>query len=199
MSIKCSHCHALHWKAESLSSSTLANIKFGMCCYQGKISLPALNPPPHDLHNYLTSQDPVAKEFCDCNRNYNYALGMTSVGRELNYTINQDGREPYTFVLEGQLNYLAGSLLPEKGTPSKYAQLYIHDSDVALQHRLQIRHNTYLDPFVLATLQHMLEDLHPGVQLYRQAYALTRNMPLEEQCRIALHFQENTDRWQAGC
>ena len=40
----------------------------------------------------------------------------------------------------------------------------------------------------------MLEDLHLGVQLYRQAYALTHNMPLEEQCRIALHFQENTDR-----
>ena len=51
-----------------------------------------------------------------------------------------------------------------------------------------------MDPFVLATLQHMLEDLHPGVRLYKQAYTLTRNMSPEDQCRIALRFQENTDR-----
>jgi hypothetical protein len=90
MSIECSHCHALHWKAESLSSSTLANIEFGMCCYQGKIALPPLDPPPHDLYQYLIGQDPVAKEFRDRIRTYNYALAMTSVGREVNYTINQD-------------------------------------------------------------------------------------------------------------
>jgi hypothetical protein len=40
----------------------------------------------------------------------------------------------------------------------------------------------------------MLEVLHPGVRLYKQAYTLTRNMPPEDQCRIALRFQENIDR-----
>ena len=70
-----------------------------MCCYQGKISLPPLNQPPYNLLKYLTGQDPVAKQFCDQIRTYNYALAMTSVDRELNYSINQDGRGPYTFVL----------------------------------------------------------------------------------------------------
>ena len=194
MNIECSHCHAFHWKAESLTSSTQANLKFGMCCYQGKISLPPLNQPPHDLLNYLTSQDPVAKTFHNSICNYNYVLAMTSVGRELDYSINQHGGGPYTFVLHGQLNHLAGSLLPAEGDPPRYAQLYIHDSDIALQHCLQNRHNTYLDPFVLATLQHMLEDVHPGVQLYKQAYVLTHNIPSEGQYRIALRYQENTDR-----
>jgi len=165
-----------------------------MCCYQGKISISPLNPPPQVLYQYLTSQDPVAREFRGRIRNYNYGLAMTSVGRELNYTINQDGRGPYTFILQGQLNHLAGSLLPTEGVPPKYAQLYIHDSEVALNHRLQNTNNTYLDSFVLRELQDMLEDLHPGVELYKQAHNLTRDMPPEQQCRIALRFQENTDR-----
>ena len=194
MSIECSHCHALHWKAESLTSSTLADIKFGMCCYQGKISLIPLDQPPHDLLKYLTGQDDVSKTFRDQIRTYNYALAMTSVGRNLNYSINQDGRGPYTFVLEGQLNHLAGSLLPAEGVAPVYAQLYIHDSDVALQHRMQNTHNRHLNPMVLSDLHNMLENQHPGVQLYKQAYTLTRDMPPEDQCRIALRFQENTDR-----
>ena len=185
MSIECSHCHALHWKAESLSSSTIADIKFGMCCYQGKISLPSLHPPPIELHNYLTGQDPVAKEFRNRIRNYNYALSMTSVGRNLNYSINQGGGGPYTFVLQGQLNHLSGSLLPAEGVPPVYAQLYIHDSQIALQHRLQNTDNRHLDPFVLADLQHMLEAKHPGVGLYKQANALTCHMPPEHQCTVA--------------
>ena len=106
---------------------------------------------------------------------------MTSVGREVNYTINQDGHGPYTFVLEGQLNHLAGSLLPVEGVPPVYAQLYIHDSDVALQYCMWNTNNTYLDCFVMFTLQHMLEELHPGVRLYKQAYMLTCNMPPEDQ------------------
>jgi hypothetical protein len=164
-----------------------------MCCYQGKISLPALQPPPPDLYNYFTGQDEVSKTFRNSIRTYNYALAMTSVGRDLNYTINQDGGEPYTFILQGQLNHLAGSLLPEEGIPPRYAQLYIYDPNEALQHRLRNDNNRFLDPFVLATLQHMLEDKHPGVRLYRQARDLTRNMSPEEQCRIALRFQQNTD------
>jgi len=107
-----------------------------MCCFQGKISLPPLLSPPHELYNYLTGQDDVSKDFRDNIRTYNYALAMTSVGRELNYTINRGGGGPYTFILEGQLNHLAGSLLPQEGVAPVYAQLYIHDSDVALQHRM---------------------------------------------------------------
>ena len=40
----------------------------------------------------------------------------------------------------------------------------------------------------------MLIDRHPGVQLYKQAYTLTRHMPPENQCRIALRFIETTNR-----
>ena len=151
MNIECSHCHAFHWKAESLTSSTDTLFKFGMCCYQGKIALSPLDQPPPELQHYLTDQDDASKHFRDHIRNYNYALAMTSVGRDLNYAINQRGGGPYTFILEGQLSHLAGSLLPAEREAPKYAQLYIHDSDVALQHRMQHRHNRDLDPFIFTT------------------------------------------------
>jgi hypothetical protein len=40
----------------------------------------------------------------------------------------------------------------------------------------------------------MLYCSHYGVQLYKQAYELTRNMPPEQQCRIALHFDPSSNR-----
>ena len=105
---------------------------------------------------------------------------MTLVGKAQNHTINEHGGGPYTFILEGQ--------------PPRYTQLYIHDSNIALQYHMQNNDNC-LDCIVLSTLQNMLENLHPSVQLYKQAYILTHNMPSEVQCRIALHFQENTNRY----
>ena len=54
--------------------------------------------------------------------------------------------------------------------------------------------NFALDPHTLATLQNMLYTLHPGVQIYKQAFELTRNLPPEQQCRIRLHFDPSTDR-----
>ncbi len=119
---------------------------------------------------------------------------MTSVGRDINRSINEGGQGPYTFVLHGQLSHWAGSLLPNEDAAPRYAQLYIYDTDVALNHCLQHHANIQLNPQTLATLQDMLYRSHPAVQLYRQAFELTRNMPPEQQCRIALRFQENNDR-----
>ena len=33
---------------------------FGMCCYQGKITLPPLQPVPDVLNHYLVDQDPIS-------------------------------------------------------------------------------------------------------------------------------------------
>src|SRR6266403_5365379 len=91
MTVICSHCHALHWLPESLSHSTNNNIRFGMCCLEGKISLEPLHPAPPELLDFLTRHDPVGNAFRHLIRNYNSALAMTSVGRDVNRSINQDG------------------------------------------------------------------------------------------------------------
>ena len=141
----------------------------------------------------LTGQDPAGRSFRNHIRNYNSALAMTSVGRHLDDSLN-NGRGPYTFKLHGELIHRAGSLLPEVDNPPVYSQLYIYDNAAALRYRTSNTHNAELKRDILATLQNMLHTLHPATQFYKQAFELTADMPLEQQCRIALRFQENCDR-----
>ena len=58
---------------------------------------------------------------------------------------------------------------------------------MANQHNHNLLHDT------MQVLQDMLYHHHLEVQLYKTAFELTRNMPPEHQCTIALHFDENCD------
>ena len=126
-----------------------------MCCYQGKITLPPLQPAPEELRALLTSRDPDGSSFRRLIRNYNNALAMTSVGRKLDNSINSGpGRGPYTFKIHGQLSHRAGSLLPPepqgegedlRAPPPIYAQLYIYDQEEALNYRTANRWNDSLN------------------------------------------------------
>ncbi|KAF8161979.1 hypothetical protein BJ912DRAFT_865204 [Pholiota molesta] len=46
----------------------------------------------------------------------------------------------------------------------------------------------------MQTLQDMLHRKHPAVQLYKQAFELTRNFPADQQHTIALRYDSDTDR-----
>ena len=198
MNIQCSFCHALHWKAEALTSSTINNPKFGMCCYQGKISLPKLHAIPPDLFDLYIGNNPDSSAFHQLILYYNNSLAMTSVGKTTDHTVNQDGRGPYSYVLRGELIHQAGTILPLPNEDIVYSQLYIHDTDHALDHRLN-RHNARnrLSPLnrqTLNLLQGILHQSHPAVQFYQQALELTTTMTPDQQCRISLHFDQNCDR-----
>ena len=106
MTIKCPFCRALHWRA--LSHSTEEGSKFGMCCYQGKISLPAVHNAPHDLLSLLSCNHPDSSNFHQLILYYNNALAMTSVGKTTDHTVNQGGHSPYFYVLHGKLIHQAG-------------------------------------------------------------------------------------------
>ena len=56
------------------------------------------------------------------------------------------------------------------------------------------QHNRDLLCDTMQVLQDMLYHHHPGVQLYKTAFELTRNMPPEHQCTTTLHFDETCDR-----
>jgi hypothetical protein len=58
-----------------------------------------------------------------------------------------------------------------------YSQLYIHDPDTALNHRMANRNNLTLDRGTMQTFQDILYRHHTSVQLYRQAYEITRDLP----------------------
>ena len=119
---------------------------------------------------------------------------MTSVGRKVDESLNQRGGGPWSYRLYGELIHRAGSLLPPEGVAPIYSQLYIYNPATALTHHQLNQWNSALDPHTLATLQNMLYTLHPGVQMYKQAFELTRNLPPQQQCRITLHFDPSTNR-----
>ena len=194
MNVQCTHCNALHWLDERLSGSTKANPKFGMCCTSGKIKLNELDPPPPEIQQLLSRQDPIAKKFREHIRNYNNALAMTSLGCKVDERINRAGGGPYVFKVHGKLSHKSGSLLPIEGEQPKYAQLYIYDGGEALNYRMGHAANHNLDRTVMQVLQDTLYRHHPGIEMYKQAYELTRNMPADNQCKIALRFDERTDR-----
>ena len=193
MDVICPYCQAWHWKCEKLYNSSPNNPKFGKCCLSGKIKIPKLDNPPPELLNLLSSQDDASKKFRDRIRNYNNALAMTSLGCDQDRAINRDGGGPYVFKVQGRLYHQTGPLVPRDGTNPVYAQLYIYDPQEALNYRMNNRANSALDRQIMQTLQDMLYHHYSGVEFYKQAYELTRNMPPEQTCRIALHFECGTD------
>jgi hypothetical protein len=87
-------------------------------------------------------------------------------------------------------------LIPRQGVDPIYAQLYIYDPQESLDYHMNHRANAGLNRAIMQILQDVLFRCHPGVQLYKQAFELTKNMPPDQQCRIALHFDDDKDRRQ---
>jgi len=110
-------------------------------------------------------------------------------------SVNNDGG-PWLYKLNGELIHRACSLLPpeEGNNDPVYSQLWVIDTEEALDIHICNQHNRLLDLSTLHSLQDMLYCHHPGVPLYKHAYELTCNMPRENQCRILFHFDAACDR-----
>ena len=193
---ECLSCKALHWIDKWLSGSSKTNPKFGMCCFQGKIALPALESPPTELKDFYNKGDPISKQFCEKICKYNNAVAFTSVGRKMDYSVNNGGG-PWVFKMHGELMHKIGSLLPAEGPdadPSSYAQLYLYDLQTALEKHMGISWNSGLDINIMRTLQDVLYHHHPGVELYKHAKELMANIPEGDNCELSIHFDTTSDR-----
>ena len=111
MDVECPHCHALHFNCEKLSRSTVAHVKFGMCCLQGQIQLPPISESPPVLHNLLTSSTPHDRKFRDGICQYNSAFAFTSVAVDVDQSV-LNGRGPYSFRMHGEMYHKMGALVP---------------------------------------------------------------------------------------
>ena len=167
MSEVCEWCRALHWPDERISKSTLTSPRFGTCCAHGQVRLPLLNDPPAVLKQLYTSSDPQARNFRDQIRQYNAALAFTSLGVNIDDSVNR-GAGPYVFKINGELCHRSGSLLPTPGMEPVYAQLYIHDPHEALDVRMN--RNANLDRNTMSALQQVVLDNHFYVGIYQHAY-----------------------------
>ena len=116
MTVKCSHCGALHWAVER-SNSLLCRLSidptlpsysvFESCCKKGTVKLDAFHEPPSELQDLLLDDSPRGKAFREHIRQYNSALTFTSLGyKKDDRPENQQGRGP--FQIHGELYHLVG-------------------------------------------------------------------------------------------
>ncbi|KAK2460218.1 hypothetical protein APHAL10511_007766 [Amanita phalloides] len=154
MNVICSHCNALHWDFEKLPASTARNPKFGSCCLQGQIQLPALREPPRFLRDLLCGISPHSKAFRKDICQYNAAFVFTSLGVKIDHAVtNAPG--PYSFCNHGELHHHSGALHPEENQPEWYAQIYIHDS-ADMQVNMRMANNPQLHAAIMTELQAMV-------------------------------------------
>jgi len=160
LSVICPHCHAFHFDCEKLASLRVNLPKFGMCCLQGQIQLPPLQPLTGILHNYLTGNNHPSREFRNNIRQYNAAFVMTLVGVKIDNSVTRQSG-PYCFKIQGELHHLTGALLPHGNQTPIYVQIYI--LNIAEQLNVRRTNNNNLDPVVMDNLQTILLDSHPYI------------------------------------
>ncbi|KAH9834149.1 uncharacterized protein C8Q71DRAFT_688168, partial [Rhodofomes roseus] len=164
MDVACRFCGALHWIAERLTASSARNPTFGSCCNSGKVHVPSAPDPPHALKQLFVQNTAQAREFREHIRQYNSAFAFTSLGVQIDDTVNH-GNGPYVFRIHGELCHRSGSLDPPPGQPRSYAQLFVHDPHDALAER--VRRNGSCREETMALIQDVLNRSHRYVGIYK--------------------------------
>ena len=135
--MECQYCKAQLWYEERAEKcNTSKEVEFSLCCQKGKVQIPLLKRPPNLLEGLLNGEDQRSKSFLQNIRLYNSMFSFTSIGGKIDTSMN-NGSAPPQFILNGQNYHRIGSLLPERGSKPKFAQLYIYDTENELSNRLK--------------------------------------------------------------
>lgn len=191
MDVQCTRCGALHWLAEKLEESPRHSPQFGTCCNSGQVVLSAPRNPPNAIRRLLTSDDDQAKDFRANIRQYNAALAFTSLGVKVDDSVNR-GPGPKSFRIQGLLSHRMGAFEPRQNESPAYAQLYIHDPQAALDHRMGRNNNLRRD--TMSLLQDILRAFHRYASLYQHAYEVLRGHDDADAVSIRLRVSDNLDR-----
>ena len=101
------------------------------------------------------------------------------MGGKVDRTLN-DGNGSYVFRLNGQNHHQIGSLFPVDGLEPKFAQLYIRDTKNEVKHRIRSvssdKENDGIDPEIVNSLIHMLDENNALVKVFRMARVATLNI-----------------------
>ncbi len=148
-------------------------IIYNLCCRSGKINLPELKDPPTYLAKLLKYDgDARSKRFLRQIRSYNSLFAFTSLGASVDKSIN-NGSAPCVFKINGVVHHRIGGLLPQRGAPPKFAQLYIYDTENEIKNRMDIfekdKPSDEPDPKIVAGLTSMLDEHNELVKAFRFA------------------------------
>ena len=114
-----------------------------------------------------------SRRFLRLIRSYNSLFAFTSFGAAIDKTIN-NGTAPYVFKINGVVHHKIGTLLPQRGTQPKFAQLYTYDTEHETQNRLGMFETDdgaggQPDPEIASALLDMLNENNSLVKAFRYA------------------------------
>ncbi|PWA58300.1 helitron helicase-like domain-containing protein [Artemisia annua] len=161
----CKHCKAFFWYDERVKKSNRNRPEYHRCCNNGKVILETTKESPPYIKELF--QD---RHFMENIRAYNQMFSMTSLGVELDDSINR-GRGPYVFKVSGKLYHWIGSMCPEVNKEPKFLQLYIYDTANEVKHRLDHfnKSETRLRRDIVENLIQILDNHNELVKLFRTA------------------------------
>lgn len=148
-------------------------------------------PPLNELHFLFTTATPQAEQFRQHICQYNAALAFTSLGVEVDNSVNQGGGGPPTFRIHGELCHRLGSLFPHRGDQPVYTQLYIYDPCEALD--CQMQRNATLDPIIMECLQGLILTNHHWAHIFKHAMEVFEDNGCED-VSIQLTTNNNCDQ-----
>ncbi|PWA56084.1 helitron helicase-like domain-containing protein [Artemisia annua] len=147
-------------------------ISIGSCtevCKHCKAFFLLILPTTEDCQGYIKElfQD---RHFMENIRAYNQIFAMTSLGAELDESVNR-GRGPYVFKVSGKIYHWIGSVCPEVNKEQKFLQLYIYDTANKVKNRLEHFKNTEsrIRRDIVKNLIQILDNHNQFLRLFRTA------------------------------
>jgi hypothetical protein len=97
-------------------------------------------------------------------------LAFTSTEGIVDKDINK-GHRPYVFHMHGQNYHHIGTLLPEEGNQSRWAQLYIYDTEHKIENKINVSRNegedSSIDRTIVSGLKKMLDEYNVLAKTFR--------------------------------
>lgn len=165
----CRFCSALKWKDETA----------GMCCSNGKVSLPSLGEPEEPLKTLFIYDADESRRFLNRIRKYNSCFQMTSFG--VDREVIMPGFSP-TFTVQGQIYHRIGSLFPAENEQHKFLQVYfMGDEELEANRRCQ-----FIQGVERETVMKIQTYLHEHNILVNTFKTALENIP-EENYKVVIH------------
>ncbi len=140
----------------------------------GAFTLPIIRGPPPYLQDLFTGSTAEARQFQKHLRALNCAFAFTSIGCNIDRRLeDQGGVQP--FAIHGQLSHQTGPLAITDGARGRYAQLYIIDTERAINERMrnnqQLHRNPHLNRQIVERLTQMLHECqNPFIERFKTAH-----------------------------
>ena len=180
MTVECSKCTALHFQADRLTDRNKTS--FNDCCKHGKAIINEYPALPELLTNLFLKIDSRASNFFDNIRALNSNLAFASMNaKQFDFNKHNYNRGPWCFRVHGQIVHQTNiALLPGQGETPAFGQIYIYDTEQALNFLNKT------NPNMNVTLQKDLYELIKNCHPFAECFEMMNDVIDEEQCTAAM-------------